>query len=101
MIRFRIRLQKNNPKTKLVILTIITGNKMIDGFLEPAIARSPKMVVGRSCTEQVLNRRNRHISLLGFSFFLFSWSSFFMASNPEGVAALPIPSILEEMFKEI
>ena len=73
--------------------------KMAAGSLEPAAARSAMMPVGRMVTLEVLIARNKTMALVAVPLCWFSVSSSCMARMPKGVAALPRPRTLADMFR--
>ena len=68
------------------------------GSAEPAAARRPITPVGSRVTLEVLMARNSTMALVAVPLTGLSRSSSCMARMPKGVAALPRPSTLAEMF---
>ena len=71
---------------------------MSDGFVEPALARNPMIVVGKSWIDVAFITIN--IIIEKFAFPLLS-SNACIALMPIGVAALPRPSMFADMFRAI
>ena len=80
----------------------IVANKVVGripaGSVDPAEARSAITPVGNRVTEDVLIARNMTMAFVAVPLCEFSLSSSCMARMPKGVAALPRPSTLAEMF---
>ena len=75
--------------------------RMPAGSIEPAEARSAITPVGSSVTDDVLMARNSAMELVAVPLCGLSRSSSCMARMPNGVAALPSPSALADMFRII
>ena len=75
--------------------------RMPAGLADPPAARSAMTPVGRSVTAEVLMARNSTIAFVAVPLCGFSVSSSCIARMPNGVAALPRPSALAEMFRII
>ena len=79
-------------------VAISVVGKIAAGSALPWWARRPIIPVGSSARPDVLIARNRTIALVAVPFSLLSSLSSFIALRPKGVAALPRPSALAEMF---
>src|SRR5439155_3452273 len=77
------------------------GRMIPAGSLECAEARSAITVVGTSCNDAVLMARNNTCALVAVPGVGFSLSSSSIALIPNGVAALPRPSMLAAMLSSI
>ena len=77
---------------KIVVGTIPAGSS------EPAVARNATTLVGSNVSPAVLMARNSTIALEAVPLTGFSLFSSSMALMPKGVAALPSPSRLADMF---
>ena len=71
---------------------------MIAGCELPAVARNAIAVAGINVMPAVLIARNVHIAFVAVPFSLFNVSNSSIAFKPNGVAALPNPRILAEIF---
>ena len=71
------------------------------GFVQPCFCRRVQSSVGISCREAVFITTNIAIELVAVDFELLFFCSFFMASIPKGVAALPSPSKFAVIFMHI
>ena len=71
---------------------------MAVGFFAPLAARMATAVAGMSCTLLVLIARKVHMAFVAVPGCGLSPSKSFMARSPNGVAALPSPSMLAAMF---
>lgn len=86
------------PRRVVQKVTISVGKIISDGFVEPALVRSPITVVGKSWIDVAFKTMSMIIAK--FAFPLLS-SSDCIAFIPIGVAAFPRPSIFAEMFSAI
>ena len=89
------------PTKVAVPLAIHVGKRMPAASLEPRDARSPITPVGSMARPAVLMARKRTIALLAVPFSLFRVSSCSIARIPNGVAALPSPSMFADMLRII
>src|SRR3972149_4601358 len=71
------------------------------GSIDPAEARKAMIPVGNKVTLDVLMARNKAMALVAVPLCVLSLSNSCMARMPNGVAALPRPSTLADMFRII
>ena len=77
------------------------GKKMPAASADPSEARTPIIPLGSTASPAVLIARKSAIALVAVPGRLFSLSSSWIALMPNGVAALPRPSMLAEMLRII
>ena len=81
-----------------IVVAIIVGPIISVGFLAPAADNMAMVEAGIRVTEDVFMAKKVTIASVAVSFFLLSFCSSSMAFRPKGVAALPKPKILAEIF---
>ena len=81
-----------------IAVAIIVVKIIEPGYWAPAAALSPIMPDGKIANPDVLIAKNKHMELVATPWVLFSLFISIMALRPNGVAALPKPSILEVIF---
>ena len=86
------------PTGVLTVVARITGPMISVGLAEPEAARMAITAAGINWTLLVLITRKVHMASVAVPFFSLRRFSSSMAFSPRGVAALPSPSILAEMF---
>ena len=84
---------KISPAAQATLWDIRTGSRISNGEFDPAAALIEATVDGISCTEEVLRTTNEASERSGIPL-----NRLFEALIPNGVAALPKPSRLEETF---
>lgn len=76
------------------------GYKIFIGSVEPLLKRKVAIVVGIICSADVFKTQNKIMLWEAKFLSLFDFLNFFIASNPNGVDALPSPNKLAETFIE-
>lgn len=76
------------------------GHKIFIGSVEPLLKRKVATVVGIICRADVFKTQNKIILWEAKFLLLFDSLNFFIASRPNGVAALPRPNKLADTFIE-
>ncbi len=76
------------------------GYKIFIGSVEPLLKRKVAIVVGIICSADVFKTQNKTMLWEAKFLSLFDFLNFFIAFNPNGVAALPSPNKLAETFIE-
>ena len=87
------------PTRVAVPLANHVGKKMPAASVEPSETRRPRTPLGSTASPAVLMARKSTMALLAVPFRPFSLSSCSMARMPNGVAALPKPSMLLEILR--
>lgn len=76
------------------------GHKIFIGSVEPLLKRRVAIVVGIICSADVFKTQNKIMLWEAQDLLLFDFLNFFIALNPNGVAALPRPNKLADTFIE-
>lgn len=87
-------------ETNAVEDDISVGYKIFIGSVEPLLKRKVAIVVGIICSADVFKTQNKIMLWEANFLLLFDFLNFFIASNPNGVAALPSPNKLADTFIE-